>query len=102
MKSRGHGDAMAELYRKDPALALEVINGILEDGDQKAASSPAPSMQACKYIAMSSSILRYSAVYHLRSLMVLMMLSLYSCRTKFSATLLLNLPRFHVQLLMLR
>jgi len=54
MKSRGHGDAMAELYRKDPALALEVINGILEDGDQKAASSPAPSMQACKYIAMFS------------------------------------------------
>jgi len=34
MKSRSHGDAMAELYRSDPALALEVINGILEDGDQ--------------------------------------------------------------------
>jgi probable addiction module antidote protein len=25
---------MADLYRSDPALALEVINGILEDGDQ--------------------------------------------------------------------
>ena len=25
---------MAELYRSDPALALDVINGILEDGDQ--------------------------------------------------------------------
>jgi probable addiction module antidote protein len=25
---------MAELYRSDPALALEVINGILVDGDQ--------------------------------------------------------------------
>jgi len=25
---------MADLYRKDPALALEVINSILEDGDQ--------------------------------------------------------------------
>lgn len=25
---------MAELYRADPAFALEVINGILEDGDQ--------------------------------------------------------------------
>ena len=25
---------MAELYRSDPALALEVINGILADGDQ--------------------------------------------------------------------
>ncbi|NIM43587.1 MAG: addiction module antidote protein [Hydrogenophaga sp.] len=34
MKSRFHDDAMAELYRSDPALALEVINGILEDGDQ--------------------------------------------------------------------
>ncbi|MHB1124327.1 MAG: helix-turn-helix domain-containing transcriptional regulator [Ramlibacter sp.] len=34
MKSRPHDDAMAELYRADPAFALEVINGILEDGDQ--------------------------------------------------------------------
>ncbi|WOB09729.1 MULTISPECIES: DNA-binding protein [Burkholderiales] len=34
MKSRPHDDAMAELYRSDPALALEVINGILADGDQ--------------------------------------------------------------------
>jgi len=25
---------MADLYRDDPALALEVINAILEDGDQ--------------------------------------------------------------------
>lgn len=25
---------MAELYRNDPAFALEVVNGILEDGDQ--------------------------------------------------------------------
>jgi len=25
---------MAQLYREDPSLALEVINGILEDGDQ--------------------------------------------------------------------
>lgn len=25
---------MAELYHTDPALALDVINGILEDGDQ--------------------------------------------------------------------
>jgi probable addiction module antidote protein len=25
---------MAELYRNDPAFALEVINSILEDGDQ--------------------------------------------------------------------
>lgn len=34
MRSRTHDDAMAELYRSDPALALDVINGILEDGDQ--------------------------------------------------------------------
>lgn len=34
MKSRPHDDAMAELYRSDPAFALEVINGILENGDQ--------------------------------------------------------------------
>ena len=34
MKSRPHDDAMADLYRADPALALEVINAILEDGDQ--------------------------------------------------------------------
>ncbi|MEG1055119.1 MAG: addiction module antidote protein [Janthinobacterium sp.] len=34
MKSRPHDDAMAELYYSDPALAREVINGILADGDQ--------------------------------------------------------------------
>ncbi|MEY1661135.1 helix-turn-helix domain-containing transcriptional regulator [Isoalcanivorax beigongshangi] len=34
MRSRPHDDAMAELYRSDPALASEVINGILADGDQ--------------------------------------------------------------------
>lgn len=34
MKSRPHDEAMAELYRSDPALALEVINDILADGDQ--------------------------------------------------------------------
>jgi len=34
MKSRPHDEAMAELYRSDPALALDVINGVLEDGDQ--------------------------------------------------------------------
>ena len=34
MKRRPHDEAMAELYRSDPALALEVINGVLEDGDQ--------------------------------------------------------------------
>lgn len=31
---RPHDEAMAELYRDDPAFAIEVINSILEDGDQ--------------------------------------------------------------------
>lgn len=36
MKSRAHDDAMAEVYRKDPDFARQVINNILEDenGDQ--------------------------------------------------------------------
>lgn len=34
MRSRTHDEAMADLYRSDPALALDVINGVLEDGDQ--------------------------------------------------------------------
>src|SRR5690606_37456935 len=34
MRSRGHDEAMAELYRSDPALALDIINSILEEGDQ--------------------------------------------------------------------
>ena len=34
MRSRPHDNAMAEFYRNDPRFALEVVNGILEDGDQ--------------------------------------------------------------------
>ena len=34
MKSKPHDEAMAEMYRNDPALALGVINDILADGDQ--------------------------------------------------------------------
>lgn len=34
MRNRSHDEAMAVLYRGDPALALEVINDILEDGNQ--------------------------------------------------------------------
>lgn len=34
MRSRPHDEAMAEMYRDDPALALGVINDILADGDQ--------------------------------------------------------------------
>jgi probable addiction module antidote protein len=34
MRSRTHDEAMAELHHSDPVLALDVINAILEDGDQ--------------------------------------------------------------------
>lgn len=34
MKSRPHDEAIAELYRNDPALAADLINSVLEDGDQ--------------------------------------------------------------------
>ena len=34
MKDRTHDEAMAELYRADPAYALQLLNSILEDGDQ--------------------------------------------------------------------
>ena len=34
MKDRKHEDAMAEIYREDPAYAFELLNSILEDGDQ--------------------------------------------------------------------
>ena len=34
MKSKPNDVAMVELYRDNLALALDVINGILEDGDQ--------------------------------------------------------------------
>ena len=36
MRSKPHNDAMAELYQNDPALAIDVVNSILEDGDQAA------------------------------------------------------------------
>jgi probable addiction module antidote protein len=35
MRDRSHDDAMAEVYRDDPAFALQVLNSILEDGDQE-------------------------------------------------------------------
>lgn len=34
MKDRAHDDAMAEVFRDDPAYAVELLNSILEDGDQ--------------------------------------------------------------------
>ena len=34
MKDRPHDEAMAELYRDDPAYAVQLLNSILADGDQ--------------------------------------------------------------------
>jgi probable addiction module antidote protein len=34
MKDRTHDEAMAELFKQDPAYALELLNSIVEDGDQ--------------------------------------------------------------------
>ncbi len=34
MRDRSHDEAMAEMFRDDPAYALELLNSILEDGDQ--------------------------------------------------------------------
>ena len=34
MKDRSHDDAMAEVFREDPAYAVELLNSIHEDGDQ--------------------------------------------------------------------
>jgi probable addiction module antidote protein len=34
MKDRPHDEAMAELLREDPAYAVDLLNSILEDGEQ--------------------------------------------------------------------
>ncbi|WP_218117419.1 transcriptional regulator [Photorhabdus luminescens] len=34
MRDRSYDDAMAEVFRKDPAYAIELLNSILEDGEQ--------------------------------------------------------------------
>lgn len=34
MKDRAHDEAMADMYREEPAYALQILNSILEDGDQ--------------------------------------------------------------------
>ena len=34
MKDRAHDDAMAELFREDPAFATQYLNDILEEGEQ--------------------------------------------------------------------
>lgn len=35
MRSKPNDQAMAEMYRADPAFALELVNQILADGDQE-------------------------------------------------------------------
>lgn len=34
MRDRTRDEAMAELFRQDPAYAMELLNSILEDGEQ--------------------------------------------------------------------
>lgn len=34
MKDRCHDEAMAEMFKEDPAFAVELVNSILDDGDQ--------------------------------------------------------------------
>jgi probable addiction module antidote protein len=34
MKDKPHDEAMAEQFKEDPAYALELLNAILEDGEQ--------------------------------------------------------------------
>jgi probable addiction module antidote protein len=34
MRDRTHDEAMAEVFQQDPAYALELLNSILEDGEQ--------------------------------------------------------------------
>src|ERR1700736_3924740 len=34
MRDRGHDEAMAEIFREDPAYALQLLNNILQEGDQ--------------------------------------------------------------------
>lgn len=34
MRDRNHDEAMAELLKEDPAYALDLLNSILEDGEQ--------------------------------------------------------------------
>ncbi len=34
MRDRTHDEAMAELFKEDPGYAVEMLNAILEDGEQ--------------------------------------------------------------------
>ena len=35
MRDRAHDEAMAEMFRDDPGYAVQLLNSILEDGDQR-------------------------------------------------------------------
>jgi DNA-binding phage protein len=35
MKDRAHDEAMAELFKQNPAYAVELLSGILEDGEHQ-------------------------------------------------------------------
>jgi len=35
MRDSGHDEAVAELFQEDPAYALELLDSILEDGEQE-------------------------------------------------------------------
>jgi probable addiction module antidote protein len=47
MKDRSHDDAMAELFREDPAFAADYLNQILQDGE------PADLMVALRQMAQA-------------------------------------------------
>ena len=34
MRDRNHDEAMADMFKQDPAYALELLNSILQDGEQ--------------------------------------------------------------------
>jgi probable addiction module antidote protein len=34
MKDRNHDESMAEIFKEDPAYAVEMLNAMLEDGEQ--------------------------------------------------------------------
>ena len=62
MKDKPHDDAMAEVYRKDPAYALQLLNAILEDGEMTfSPCKPATGMTKVGTIFCVERKARYSA-----------------------------------------
>lgn len=68
MKDKMHDDAMAEMLRDDPGYAIELLNSILEDGNQGGAfDCDAPSGQGigrCSGCGRASQLEFHSAVSH--------------------------------------